>query len=111
MRSFLPALIVRAYRPYSGDLGGLRYQRVLVPLDGSQRAECVLPWPPRWAATMTRRSSSPTSWSAPECRVTPLTRDELALVNQLTERNRVEAERYLEELRRSWPPRWRPAWW
>jgi len=100
LRSFLPALIVRAYRPYSGDLGGLRYQRVLVPLDGSQRAECVLPL----AATLGRYYDATLILAhvvvRPEVpRHTPLTRDELALVNQLTERNRVEAERYLEELR------------
>jgi nucleotide-binding universal stress UspA family protein len=36
-------MIVRAYRASEHSLDGLRYSNLLVPLDGSQRAECVFP--------------------------------------------------------------------
>lgn len=36
-------LMVRAYQPDTGSVGDFRYGRILVPLDGSRRAECVLP--------------------------------------------------------------------
>ncbi|MDY7076989.1 MAG: universal stress protein, partial [Chloroflexota bacterium] len=43
LRACMPTMIVRAYQSVAGDLSGLRYRRLLVPLDCSQRAECVLP--------------------------------------------------------------------
>ena len=43
LRAHVPVMIVRAYEPCAGNVGSLRYGRLLVPLDGSQRAECVLP--------------------------------------------------------------------
>jgi nucleotide-binding universal stress UspA family protein len=42
-RTHTATLIVRAYQPAAPDLEGLCYKRILVPLDGSQRAEFVLP--------------------------------------------------------------------
>ncbi len=99
LRAFLPTLIVRAYQPYTGELAGLHYQRLLVPLDGSQRAECVLPLAVTLGRYYDARVILAHVVARPEVpRHTPLTREELALVNQLTERNRAEAERYLEEL-------------
>lgn len=43
-RSYLSTLLVRACRPIQVERTDLRYQRLLVPLDGSQRAEHVLPF-------------------------------------------------------------------
>jgi len=42
LRAFMPVLIVRAYKRME-DLTGLRYHRLLLPLDGSRRAEYALP--------------------------------------------------------------------
>ncbi len=104
LRAYVPTMIVRAYRPTSKGLTGLRYRRLLVPLDGSQRAECVLPL----AATLASHHSSQLVLahivSKPEMpRRAPLTREDIALTNQVTERNRQEATRYLDQLKSRLP--------
>jgi len=98
----MPTMIVRAYQPVTGDLTDLRYRRLLVPLDCSQRAECALPL----ATTLARFHESELLLvhvvSRPQvpCRVLPLQQD-IELANRLTERNREEATKYMEQLQ-SW---------
>lgn len=100
LRAYVPAMIVRAYQPATHDLTGLRYRRLLVPLDCSQRAECVLPL----ATTLARFHNLELLLvhvvSRPEMiRRAPPTEQDLELVNRITERNRLEATRYFEQLR------------
>jgi nucleotide-binding universal stress UspA family protein len=100
----LPTMIVRAYQPVSGDLTGLRYRRLLVPLDGSQRAECVLPM----ATALARFHESQILLAHVVCqpempRRAPPSPEELHLVRQITERNQQEAQKGLEQLRSSLP--------
>ena len=98
-RVCMPAMIVRAYQPVPSDLASLRYRRLLVPLDGSQRAECVLPL----ATTLTRFYESQlllvhvVCSPAMPCRALP-TQEDIELANQFTECNRLAATRYLEQL-------------
>jgi nucleotide-binding universal stress UspA family protein len=40
---YLPILIVRAYQPAVGNETNVHYQRILIPVDSSRRAECSLP--------------------------------------------------------------------
>jgi len=107
LSSRVPTMIVRAYLPVTSDLAGLRYQRLLVPLDCSQRAECALPL----ATTLARFHESQLLLAhvvtRPEMpRRAPLTEEEVELANRLVERNRLEASRCLEQLRSDWnnPP-------
>jgi nucleotide-binding universal stress UspA family protein len=100
LRAYMPVMIVRAYQPVTSELAGLTYRRVLVPLDGSQRAEYILPL----ATTLAGFHKFPLLLayvvSKPEVpRHAPLTEEEAALVEQLTERNRQKGEQYLEDLR------------
>jgi nucleotide-binding universal stress UspA family protein len=100
LTSRVPTMIVRAYLPVISDLAGLRYQRLLVPLDCSQRAECALPL----ATTLTRFYESQLLLAhvvaRPEMpRRAPLTEEEIELANRLMEHNRLEASRCLEQLR------------
>jgi nucleotide-binding universal stress UspA family protein len=99
LRVGMPTMIVRAYQSVTDDLSGLRYRRLLVPLDGSQRAECVLP-----LATMLARFHESQLLLThvvhePEIprRASP-TQEEIELARQLTERNRLEASKRLEQL-------------
>ena len=99
LRAHMPTMIVRAYQHLPSDLEGLRYRHVLVPLDGSQRAECVLPL----ATILTRSHESKLLLvrvvAKPEMpHLEPLTPEESELVRQVTERNRLQAVRYLEQL-------------
>ncbi len=93
-------LIVRAYRPPSESLRDFRYKRILVPLDCSQRAECVLPV----ARHLTQHSGStidlahvvrPPSFP----RQAPLSEHEQELIDEVVELNTEMARDYLEEVR------------
>ncbi len=99
-RAHLSFLLVPAYQPGTATVATLRYERILVPLDGSQRAECVLPLV---AAVVARHSSQVLLAHIvrkPELpRRAPPSKEDLELADTLTERNRLEAVRYLEELR------------
>jgi len=100
LRAHVPTMIVRAYQPVTSDLAGLRYRRLLIPLDCSQRAECVL----SPATTLARFHKSELLLahvvSRPEMpRRAPPTQQEVELANQITELNKLEATRYLEQLR------------
>jgi nucleotide-binding universal stress UspA family protein len=100
MRARTSVMIVRAYRPVTEAITEHRYQRILVPLDGSQRAECVLP-----VATALARFHEAGLILAhvvekPEMpRRTPPTTDDIDLSERMIERNRVEISKYFEELK------------
>ena len=98
LRAYVPTMIVRAYEPATRDLTGLHYRRLLVPLDCSQRAECV--FPP--VTTLARFHKSELLLvnvvSRPEMpRRAPLTQEEVELANRIMELNQLEAVRYLEQ--------------
>jgi nucleotide-binding universal stress UspA family protein len=96
-------LIVRAhqYSDHSGDLSeSLAYQRILIPLDGSQRAENVLPIVTQLAQFHKSQIHLVQVVQTPEmARQMPPTREDAELSNQVVARNREEAERYLEQLK------------
>jgi nucleotide-binding universal stress UspA family protein len=99
LRAYLPIMIVRAYQPAAADLGGLRYRRLLVPLDCSRRAECVL----SLATTLARHHESELLAAhvvaKPQMpRWSPPTQEDIELANRIVERNRLEATRYLKQL-------------
>jgi nucleotide-binding universal stress UspA family protein len=100
LRAHTSIMIVRAYQPASADVTGLRYRRLLVPVDGSQRAEFILPV----AATLARAHEAETLLAhvvrRPEIpRQTPPTDEDVELADRLVERNQTEAVRYLNQLR------------
>jgi len=99
LRAYMPVMIVRAYRAIPDDVTNLRYEQVLVPLDGSQRAECVLPLASQLADFYNAQLLLAHAVSKPEVpHHTPLTGEEAELVNRILEHNRLEATRYLEDL-------------
>lgn len=96
-RSYLTTLLLRPWRSGNRDKEPVRYRRILVALDGSKRAECVLPW----ARLLSERHEAETILAhvvvEPELpRITPAGDEDRALVRRLVERNRVEATDYLE---------------
>ena len=93
VRASTSLMIVRAYQPAQADIASLRYQRVLVPLDSSARAECVLPL----AAALTRVPDTQVLLAhvvqRPQMpRRTPPSREDSELADRLVERNFTEAE-------------------
>ena len=100
LRAYVPTVIVRAHQPVASDLTGLRYRRVMVPLDGSQRADWVLPVVDTLARVNGCKVLLAHVVHKPEllC-ILPPSQEDLELVERLTERNRQEAARYLELVR------------
>jgi nucleotide-binding universal stress UspA family protein len=96
LRACMPTMIVRAYQSVTRDLTALQYRRVLVPLDCSQRAECVLPLAIALARFHKSQLLLAHIVSRPELpRRAPLTQEDIELADHITERNQLEASRYL----------------
>jgi nucleotide-binding universal stress UspA family protein len=100
LRSYTSMLIVRAYQPVESDLANRGYRQILVPLDGSPRAEITL----RPTLVLSRFYGSKLLLTHFVCKPEmpsriPLSPSEVELVTQITERNRKEATKYLEQMR------------
>ena len=99
LRAPSSVMIVRAYQPVPVADGPALYSRVLLPLDGSQRAEFVLP-----IAAFVAQASGGTLLLAHVVREPELPRRtgpssaDLELVQRLVERNRRQATSYLQGL-------------
>ena len=92
-------MIVRAYQGHATDLTGLHYRRILVPLDGSQRAEYALPPVDALARYHKSQICLLHIVRNPELpRRVPLVQEEKAAVTWLAQRNQQEAEKYLEQI-------------
>jgi len=96
-------LIVRAnqYGSHSDEVSVTPvYQRILVPLDGSQRAENVLPIITQLAQFYKSEIHLVQVIQTPEmARQMPPTPEDIELSNRVIKRNQEEAERYLEQLK------------
>ena len=105
MRARASLMIVRAYETAQTDIFNLQYQRILAPLDSSARAECVLPLAavlarvPQTQVLLTHVVQRP---AMP--RRTPPSQEDIELADRIVERNRSEAENYLEVVRLQLPP-------
>jgi nucleotide-binding universal stress UspA family protein len=99
MRAPASTLLVRAYRPPSPHLQSQGYRRLLLALDGSPRAECVLPVAMALARTYSAQVILAHVVRRPEMNQRlPLSPQETDLVERLTARNRALAGAYLERL-------------
>lgn len=96
-------LIVRAHLQdtLAGELPATPlYQQILVPLDGSQRAENVLPIVTQLAQFNNSQIHLVQVVQTPEmARQMPPTREDIDLSNQVVARNKEEACRYLEQVK------------
>ena len=94
--------IVCAHLPDTGELilTERPYQQIMVPLDGSWRAENVLPIISMLSRFHHSKIHIVHVVKTPEmARHMPLVREDLELSNQLVARNREEAVRYLDQMR------------
>jgi len=102
----VPMMIVRAHATSPAtDIAQMSYQRVLVPLDGSRRAECALPLAKKLAAFHNSQLLLVHAVVKPEIpRHTPFSEEERQLVDRLTKLNQARAGEYLKQLRAQlWP--------
>jgi nucleotide-binding universal stress UspA family protein len=99
-RGRVSTMIVRAYQPAAAELGGLSYSRLMCPLDCSQRAGHILPVAAALARAYGAQVLLAHAVTRPEMpRRRPHTEEELELIDRVTEVNRLEAERCLDDIR------------
>jgi len=97
-------LIVRAHQPASSEVVEQAYRRILVPLDGSRRAENVLPMIAHLARFHKSQFHIALVVTTPEmARQMPPVQEDVDLSNRIVARNREESIRYLEQVRLSSP--------
>ncbi len=99
LRAFIPVMIIRAYKETALDLDNLKYERILIPLDGSKRAECIL----SIASSIGKAHSSEIILAhvveEPKLpRQSPMNKEELELIDKITTINRKEMSNYIEQL-------------
>ncbi len=100
LRAHTSVMVVRAYQAASGDVAPFPYHRLLVPLDGSQRAEFILPVASALARTQSAEILLTHVARRPELpRQTPPAPEDVALAERLVGRNQAEATEYLEAVR------------
>lgn len=104
-------LLVRAYQPFAAYTehheDRFRYRRILVPLDGSQRAESVLPMVTALAHYHEAELLLVHVVAKPEMiwRM-PLAAEDSSLLEQMMERNRAQAIQYFALLQAQLPVAW-----
>lgn len=92
--------IIRAHQPTTSELVERKYTRIMVPLDGSRRAENVLPMVTLLARFNQSRIHIVHVVKTPEmARQMPLAREDVDLSERIVSRNREEAIRYLDQVR------------
>jgi nucleotide-binding universal stress UspA family protein len=92
-------LIIRTIEPNTAHISDLRYQRLLVPLDGSRRAGATLPMATALAQAHQAELLLVHVVNKPEmARHMPLTHEDEELMNRFVERNQEEGTKYLEHL-------------
>lgn len=95
-------LIVRAHQPASSEVMEQTFRRILVPLDGSLRAENALPMITHLARFHQSQIHIVHIVTTPEmARQMPPLREDVELSRRIVARNRDESIRYLEQVRLS----------
>jgi nucleotide-binding universal stress UspA family protein len=105
LRSQCSTLLVRALTPVEQRQTELRYRRLLVPLDGSLRGQCVLSFVTALGHTFGAHILLAHVLRHPEMpRQAPLTPEDALLAGQLMERNRAAMVKRLEQIKAQLPP-------
>jgi nucleotide-binding universal stress UspA family protein len=92
-------MIIRSYQEGYDGLKGLNYERLLLPLDGSKRAECVLPLAKSISSAHNSTVFLTHIVEEPKLpRQTPLSDEDKKLVSRLSQINIDESEKYFKNL-------------
>jgi nucleotide-binding universal stress UspA family protein len=99
-RALIPVMIIRAYQESYEELKGLTYKNMMVPLDGSKRAECILPLAESICEAQNSKIFLTHIVEEPNlpCQ-TPLNEDEKALIERLNEVNYRESQNYVQQMK------------
>lgn len=92
-------MIAPSYRASVAEPGEQRYRTIVAPLDGSRRAECVLPMVRALADLNQAQIQLVTVVDRPEMpQRAPLSRDDVDFADEVVAHSRAEVEKYLTQL-------------
>lgn len=101
LRALMPIMIIRAYQDVVEDLKGLTYKKLLLPLDGSKRAECILPLAESICAVQNSKIILAHVIEEPSLpHQTPISQESQALIDRLNAINLENAEKYMAQLKK-----------
>lgn len=105
LRAYMPVMIIRAYQEMGENIESVTYRRIMVPLDGSKRAECILPLVESISEAQGCKVLLTHIVEEPRLpRSQPVSEDIKSIVNQLNEINVHEIEAYFSEIRGQFDP-------
>ncbi len=105
LRAFMPVMIIRAYTEEYGSLTGLQYDRLFLPLDGSTRAECILPLAKSICKAQNSKAFLTHIVEEPNLpKQTPISDEITSLIDQLRDINFEEAKNYLDQVKDQFKP-------
>jgi len=99
-RALIPVMIIRAYQEPFEELKGLTYKNMMVPLDGSKRAECILPLAESICEVQHSNLFLTHIVEEPNlpCQ-TPLNDEDNALIERVNQLNYQESQNYLFQIK------------
>jgi nucleotide-binding universal stress UspA family protein len=99
-RAMIPVMIIRAYQEPYEELKGLTYKNLMIPLDGSKRAECILPLAESICDVQNSKLFLTHIVEEPilPCQ-TPLNDEDKALIESVNQLNYQESQNYLVQIR------------
>jgi nucleotide-binding universal stress UspA family protein len=99
-RALIPIMIVRAYQEPFEELKGLKYDNLMIPLDGSKRAECILPLAESICDVQSSKLFLTHIVEEPNlpCQ-TPLDDEDSALIESVNQLNYQESQNYLFQIK------------
>ena len=99
LRSYKSVLLVRAYLPTSAELTKVRYKRLFIGVDGSQRSEFVLPFAISLAQYHNSHLILETVIERPQpIKRLPLSDQDVEMLDKFVEQNSQAASHYLSQL-------------
>lgn len=105
LRAYMPVMIVRAYQEMGEEIDSMTYERLLVPLDGSKRAECILPLVQSISEAQGSNVFLTHIIEEPKLiRGKPLSEDVKLIIEKLNEINLRDIEAYFDEIRSQFDP-------
>lgn len=99
-RALIPVMIIRAYQEPFEELKGLTYKNMMIPLDGSKRAECIMPMAESISKVQNTKLFLTHIVEEPNlpCH-TPLNEEDKALIERLNDFNFKESQNYMLQIK------------
>jgi len=105
LRAYMPVMIIRAYQEMGEEFERVTYNRLLVPLDGSKRAECILPLVESLSKAQGSKVFLTHVIEEPKLpQGKPVSEDIQSIIDQLNEINYLDIKAYFDGIKSQFDP-------